>query len=95
MAINPYMTPAEQPMVDTYVPIPFQEMAQAGAMTQARYEDAMAREEALGLELANLQGLSSVALPGLAGANIPVEQQRISLPDAQVVASAREEYMAL
>ena len=76
--INPYMTPAEQPMLDTYVPIPFQELMQAGAMTQTRYEDSLARDEAFNLDVDKLQGYSKIEVPGAPGTYVP-------MPDAKKV----------
>ena len=40
MAINRYMKPANQPLLDTYVPLPFKEMSMAYAVQQKEHDDA-------------------------------------------------------
>ena len=40
MAINRFNTPAEQNLMQTYVPLPFQEMTAAAQMIQGRHDKA-------------------------------------------------------
>jgi len=40
MAVNRYMKPAEQPLLDTYVPLPFKEMSMAYATKQKEHDNA-------------------------------------------------------
>ena len=40
MAVNRYMKPAEQPLLDTYVPLPFKEMSMAYATKQKEHNEA-------------------------------------------------------
>ena len=40
MAVNRFMKPAEQPLLDTYVPLPFKEMSMAYAAKQKEHDDA-------------------------------------------------------
>ena len=40
MAVNRFMKPAEQPLLDTYVPLPFKEMSMAYAAKQKEHNDA-------------------------------------------------------
>ena len=40
MAVNKYMKPAEQPLLDTYVPLPFKELSLAYATKQKEHNDA-------------------------------------------------------
>lgn len=47
MTTNQYDTPAQAQFVDTYVPIPFQEMMQAGAAKQHSYDDSQNRADGL------------------------------------------------
>lgn len=47
MAINRYNLPAEQPIANTYVPIPFQEMLAAAEAQQKAYDDLEAKRQAL------------------------------------------------
>ena len=46
MAITGYTNPAQMQLIDTYVPIPFQELAQAGAQKQNYYDQGVAQEMA-------------------------------------------------
>lgn len=65
MPITPFSTPAEAPIMDTYVPIPFQEMMQAGAMTQQRYDENIAMTDELSSQLDQINALGDVAIPGI------------------------------
>lgn len=46
--INRYGVPAQQPLMQTYVPIPYKELLMAGAQQQKQFEDVEARRLALG-----------------------------------------------
>lgn len=83
-AITPYSTPAEQPVVDTYVPIPFQEMMQAGAITQARHDEAVAMEDTLSDQLGAVNALRQVEVGG----------QYYDMPDYDVVTGIKDQYEA-
>jgi len=62
--INPYTKPIEAPVIDTYVPIPFEEMMVAGEMHQKRYdENVELYDEAREFEDTHT-GLGKVRLPG-------------------------------
>jgi hypothetical protein len=89
MAINPYMTPAKAPMMDTYVPIPFQEMMQAGALTQKRYDDQIALEDATSDQILSLQGASKLYKPGFDPND---ENSYVDLPDAKVVENFQNDF---
>jgi hypothetical protein len=64
MAITQYTKPAEAPIMDMYVPIPFQEMMQAGMMKQARYEEAVAMEDQAMDALTKFRGLGDIRIGG-------------------------------
>lgn len=66
--ITPFHSPVESPVVsmaDTYVPIPFQEMAAAGAARQARIEDTLTMEDTLQDQLSQVRGVDEINLPGM------------------------------
>jgi len=63
MAISRFDSPAEAPVMNTYVPIPFQELQQAALTRQQRFEEGLAAEEAVETELGTFSGLGSVYLP--------------------------------
>lgn len=86
MAINPYTSPAEAPILDTYTPIPFDALAQAGALRQAKYEEGLAQEEALQSEFGNFQSLSEMQLPGLS--------KSIAVKDRQTMEGILSDYKA-
>lgn len=44
--INPYFRPAEAQFINTFVPIPFEQMIQAGQMKQQRYDQALTATDA-------------------------------------------------
>lgn len=82
--INQYMEGADSPLMQTYVPIPFQEMVQAGAMVQDRYDDTLStNEESLGL-LQNINSLQSV--------NLGKGYDPIQFKDREIVTKRAEEY---
>ena len=64
MAITGYTSPAQMQLIDTYVPIPFQELAQAGAQKQNYYDQGVAQEMATQDVLAQQAGLEQISLPG-------------------------------
>lgn len=64
MAITGYTNPAQMQLIDTYVPIPFQELAQAGAQKQNYYDQGVAQEMATQDILAKQSGLEQISLPG-------------------------------
>ena len=64
MAITGYSAPAQMQLIDTYVPIPFQELAQAGAQKQNYYDQGVAQEMATQDILAQQTGLEQISLPG-------------------------------
>ena len=64
MAITGYTNPAQMQLIDTYVPIPFQELAQAGAQKQNYYDQGVAQEMATQDVLAQQAGLEQISLPG-------------------------------
>ena len=64
MAITGYTSPAQMQLIDTYVPIPFQELAQAGAQKQNYYDQGVAQEMATQDILAQQSGLEQISLPG-------------------------------
>ena len=64
MAITGYTSPAQMQLIDTYVPIPFQELAQAGAQKQNYYDQGVAQEMATQDVLAQQVGLEQISLPG-------------------------------
>lgn len=86
MAITPYSTPVEAPVMETYVGLPFQEIQQAGAMKQARYEEGLAAEEAFQTQLDALQGKSSVVEP--------YTGRTIKLADADVIEKFQSDFRA-
>ena len=55
MAINRFNTPAEQNLMQTYVPLPFQEMAAAAQMIQGRHDTGEALAESLDDNLMNIK----------------------------------------
>ena len=54
MAINRYNTPAEQNLMQTYVPLPFQEMAAAAQMVQQRHDTAETLADSLDDNILNI-----------------------------------------
>ena len=64
MAITGYTNPAQMQLIDTYVPIPFQELAQAGAQKQNYYDQGVAQEMVAQDILAQQAGLEQISLPG-------------------------------
>lgn len=67
---NQFESPAQAQFINTYVPIPFQEMMQAGAAKQERYEQGQARADALVDQYANIK----VAPIDVATKNIKIKQ---------------------
>tara|TARA_R110002020_G_scaffold114891_3_gene264232 strand:- start:17223 stop:22001 length:4779 start_codon:yes stop_codon:yes gene_type:complete len=55
MAINRFNTPAEQNLMQTYVPLPFQEMTAAAQMIQGRHDKAETLAESLDDNLLNIK----------------------------------------
>ena len=55
MAVNRFNTPAEQNLMQTYVPLPFQEMAAAAQMIQQRHDTGEALAETLDDDLLNIK----------------------------------------
>ena len=55
MAVNRFNTPAEQNLMQTYVPLPFQEMSAAATMIQQRHDTAEALSESLDDDLLNIK----------------------------------------
>ena len=66
--INPYTKPAQMQIMNTYVPIPFQEMMAAGQMGMKRLEELEQMQNTIDTAIGQVQGLS--ALPS-AHSNIP------------------------
>ena len=64
MAITRYDTPAEMQVMDTYVPIPFEALAQAGLHKRKLYEESKADEEAALESYAGVKALDKVYIPG-------------------------------
>lgn len=64
MAITRYDSPAQMQVMNTYVPIPFDALAQAGMQKQKRYEEGLVMEEELGTGLDNVKALDRVFVPG-------------------------------
>jgi len=85
MAITPYDRPAQQPIMDTFTPIPFQEMVQAGAMTQARQVENQTLESDLSNQVMQLDAIDKVNLPGLSG-------QSIKMGDLNAVKSLQDKW---
>ena len=54
MAINRYNTPAEQNLMETYVPLPFQEMNAAAQLVQGRHDQGEAIAESLDDNILNI-----------------------------------------
>lgn len=73
--ITRYDQPAQYQAVNTYVPIPFQELALAGTAKQKRYEDTLAQEDAVLTDLSNIQALDRIVDPGT-GAEIEVGEAK-------------------
>jgi len=73
--ITPYTQPAEAPVLDTYVPIPFEQIAQAGAARQMRYDEGLAQEDLLRSQLDQYQALSEINVPGIGGEEALREQE--------------------
>mgnify|MGYP003109511867 CR=1 FL=1 len=55
MAVNRFNTPAEQNLMQTYVPLPFQEMAAAAQMIQQRHDTAEALADSLDDDLLGIK----------------------------------------
>lgn len=55
MAINRFNTPAEQNLMQTYVPLPFQEMSAAAQMIQGRHDKGETLADSLDDELLNIK----------------------------------------
>ena len=60
MPVNRFMKPAKQQVMSNYVPIPFDALAQAGAMTQQRYQQSMQVEQGIEDLLGSTKGISTV-----------------------------------
>lgn len=60
MEVNLYDQPAQAQFMQTYVPVPFEELMQAGAMQQQRWEEMVKAEDALQSEFGNIQYLRNV-----------------------------------
>lgn len=60
MVVNRFMRPAVQPVQSQYVPIPFDALLKAGAVTQQRYEQAMTAEQGIEDLLSSAKGLDYV-----------------------------------
>lgn len=86
MAITPFTTPVQAPIIDTYVPIPFEDLARAGAAKQARYEEGLANEEAFQLQLDQLSGKGEIYEP--------FSGSRVELPDSKVIEQIQSDYRA-
>ena len=84
MAISLYDRPAEQQLVDTYVPIPFGELAAAGQARQQAFSQGLAMEEAVSTQLGDVDALERIQLLGT--------DTRVDLPDADLVREAASKY---
>lgn len=62
--INAYMQPAGYEAVNTYTPIPFQELMAAGMTKQKQYEEADAITQDLETNLESQAGLKEISVPG-------------------------------
>ena len=51
MPVNRYQTPAEAQFINTYVPIPFEEMMKVGLLKQARIDEDLAKQEQMITEI--------------------------------------------
>jgi len=60
MAVNRFMQPAQQSVMSNYVPIPFDAMAQAGAMATQRYEQALEAEQGIEDIMGSARGIDEV-----------------------------------
>jgi len=60
METNRFMQPAQQQVMSNYVPIPFEALAQAGAVNQQRYERAITAEQGMEDLLTSVRGASTV-----------------------------------
>ncbi len=58
MAVNRFMKPAEQPLINTHVPLPFKEMSLAYATKQKEHNDAEALAESLDDEILKIKASS-------------------------------------
>ena len=58
MAVNRFMKPAEQPLLNTYVPLPFKEMSLAYATKQKAHTDAEVLAESLDDEILKIKASS-------------------------------------
>ena len=59
--VNLYDQPAQAQFMQTYVPVPFEELMQAGAMQQQRWEEGIKAEDALQTDFGNIQYLRNVS----------------------------------
>jgi hypothetical protein len=84
MAISQFDRPAEMQLIDTYVPIPFQELAAAGQSKQESFDRALATEDLLTNQLMETPALNEIQLPGT--------DTRVSLEDAYLVDEAKKGY---
>ena len=62
MAISRYDSPAQAEFMQTYVPVPFEELMQAGAVQQQRWEDSEAASQEVQSIFGNIPSLNSVTL---------------------------------
>src|SRR5690554_1721992 len=62
MAISRYDSPAQAEFMQTYVPVPFEELMQAGAVQQQRWEDSEAASQEVQSIFGNIPSLSNVTL---------------------------------
>lgn len=62
MAISRYDSPAQAEFMQTYVPVPFEELMQAGAVQQQRWEDSEATAQEIQSIFGNIPSLSNVTL---------------------------------
>lgn len=62
MAISRFDSPAQAEFMQTYVPVPFEELMQAGAVQQQRWEDSDATAQEVQSIFGNIPSLSNVTL---------------------------------
>lgn len=80
MAISRFDSPAQAEFMQTYVPIPFQELDSAGAAMQQRWEEGDAWEQGIETELGNISALEYVT--DTAGNYIPVGSAKLARAEA-------------
>lgn len=83
--INPYSTPAEAPIISNYMPLPFEEIMQAGAMQQQRYDENVgAVQQFEENDLDTLYGAKSIT--------DPLTGEVVQLNDAKIIGEYQTQF---